>query len=111
MKCINQVVTSPSSYKSNLFDRWVWRKVKTFTSKYCKARSAMHHFKDQYYYLKSIRWILNNTLADITTGTSIIRNDFHPDKEGVTIQDLEKWSEYKLNRLADETRTHQLADY
>jgi uncharacterized membrane protein YheB (UPF0754 family) len=71
----------------------------------------MHHFKDQYYYLKSIRWILNNTLADITTGTSIIRNDFHPDKEGVTIQDLEKWSEYKLNRLADETRTHQLADY
>ena len=85
-------------------------KVKTFTSKYRKARSAMRQFKDQYYYLKNIRWILNNKLADTTIGTSNIRNDY-PDKEGITIQDLEKWSEYKLNRLADETRTHQLADY
>ena len=52
----------------------------------------MRHFEDQYYYLKNIRWI------DI-------------DKEGVTIQDLERWSEYKLNRLADETRTYHLAHY
>jgi len=70
----------------------------------------MRQFKDQYYYLKNIRWILNNKLADTTIGTSNIRNDY-PDKEGITIQDIEKWSEYKLNRLADETRTHQLADY
>src|SRR5215467_11157404 len=110
-KCSNHFIFILHSYKSNLFDRWVWRKVKTFTSKYCKARSEMRHFKDQYYYLKNIRWILNNTLADTTIGTSNKRNDFHPDKEGITIQDLEKWSEYKLNRLADETRTHQLADY
>jgi len=65
----------------------------------------MPHFKDQYYYLKNIRWILNNALADITMGTSITRSDFDPDKEGVTIPDLEKWSEYKLKRLAEETRT------
>src|SRR5215469_7661543 len=89
-KCSNHFIFILHSYKSNLFDRWVWRKVKTFTSKYCKARSAMRHFEDQHYYMKNIRWI------DI-------------DKEGVTIQDLERWSEYKLNRLADETRTYHLA--
>jgi hypothetical protein len=65
----------------------------------------MHHFKDQYYYLKNIRWILNNTLADTTIGTSNIRKDLHLDKEGVTIPDLEKWSEYKVKRAAEETRT------
>lgn len=69
----------------------------------------MPHFKDQYYYLKNIRWILNNTLADTTIGTTNIRKDLHTDKEGVTIPDLvipdlEKWSEYKLKRLAEETR-------
>jgi hypothetical protein len=65
----------------------------------------MRHFIHQYYYLKNIRWILNNTLADTTIGTSNIRKDLHQDKEGVTIPDLEKWSEYKLKRLAEETRT------
>jgi hypothetical protein len=42
----------------------------------------MRHFKDQYYYLKNIRWILNNTLADTTIGTSNIRKDLQSDKEG-----------------------------
>jgi hypothetical protein len=65
----------------------------------------MRNFKDQYYYLKNIRWILNNTLADTTIGTTNIRKDLHTDKEGVTIPDLEKWSEYKLKRFAEETRT------
>lgn len=73
----------------------------------------MRHFRDQYYYLKNIRWILNNALADTTTGTTNIRKDLHTEgpKEGVTIPDLvipdlEKWSEYKLKRLAEEeTRT------
>jgi hypothetical protein len=65
----------------------------------------MRHFKDQYYYLKNIRWILNNTLADTTIGTSNIRKDLQSDKEGVMIPDLEKWSEYKLKRLAEETLT------
>jgi len=55
--------------------------------------------------LKNIRLILNNTLADTTIGTTNIRKDLHTDKEGVTIPDLEKWSEYKLKRLAEETRT------
>ena len=67
----------------------------------------MPHFKDYYYYLKNIRWILNNSLADTTIGssTSKVRKDI--DKEGlenVTIPDLEKWSEYKVKRLAEETR-------
>jgi hypothetical protein len=65
----------------------------------------MRQFKDQYYYLKNIGWILNNTLADTTIGTSNIRKDLHLDKEGVTIPDLEKWSEYKVKRSAEETRT------
>jgi hypothetical protein len=63
----------------------------------------MRNFKDQYYYLKNIRWILNNTLADTTIGTTNIRKDLHTDKEGVTIPDLEKWSDYKVKRLTEET--------
>ena len=70
----------------------------------------MRHFKDQYHYLKNIRWILNNTLADTTIGTANLRKDLHTDKEGVTIpdlaiQDLERWSKYKLKRLAEEIWT------
>jgi hypothetical protein len=70
----------------------------------------MPHSKDRYYYLKNIRWILNNTLADTTIGTTNLRKDLHTDKEGVTIPylvvlDLEKWSKYKLKRLAEETWT------
>jgi hypothetical protein len=55
--------------------------------------------------LKNIRWILNNSLADTTIGSSSISKDI--DKvglENVTIPDLEKWSEYKVKRLAEETR-------
>ena len=71
----------------------------------------MPHFKDYYYYLKNIRWILNNSLADTTIGsssiiTSNIQKEIHLAKEGienVTIPDLEKWSEYKVKRLAEET--------
>ena len=68
----------------------------------------MPHFKDYYYYLKNIRWILNNSLADTTIGsstTSKVQKDI--DKEGlenVTIPDLEKWSEYKVKRLVEEIR-------
>ena len=63
----------------------------------------MPHFKDYYYYLKNIRWILNNSLADTTIGsstTSKVQKDV--DKEGLenlTIPDLQKWSEYKVKRL------------
>jgi hypothetical protein len=72
----------------------------------------MTHFKDYYYYLKSIRWILNNSLANTTIGsssiiTSNIQKVKHLDKEetgNATIPDLEKWSEYKVKRLAEETR-------
>jgi len=68
----------------------------------------MPHFKDYYYYLKNIRWILNNSLADTTIGsstTSKVQKDV--DKEGLenlTIPDLQKWSEYKVKRLVEETR-------
>ena len=68
----------------------------------------MPHFKDYYYYLKNIRWILNNSLADTTNGSSSICK-VHKDLdkvglENVTIPDLEKWSEYKVKRLVEETR-------
>jgi hypothetical protein len=68
----------------------------------------MPHFEDYYYYLKNIRWILNSSLADTTIGsstTSKVQKDI--DKEGlenVTIPDFEKWSEYKVKRLVEETR-------
>ena len=68
----------------------------------------MPHFKDYYYHLKNIRWILNNSLADTTIGSSSI-SKVHEDidkvgLENVTIPDLEKWSEYKVKRLAEERR-------
>jgi len=68
----------------------------------------MPHFKDYYYHLKNIRWILNNSLADTTIGSSSI-SKVHKDidkigLENVTIPDLEKWSEYKVKRLAEERR-------
>jgi hypothetical protein len=70
-----------------------------------KRRSTMRHFKDQYYYLKDIRSILNDALADTTIAPSNIRKDSHPIlsyEERVTISDLKKWSEYKLKRLVEE---------
>jgi hypothetical protein len=57
--------------------------------------------------LTNIRWILNNSLADTTIGSSTSKVQKDIDKEGlenVTIPDLEKWSEYKVKRLAEETR-------
>jgi type II secretory pathway component PulM len=66
----------------------------------------MTHFKDYYYYLKSIRWILNNSLADTTIESSNIQKEKDPAQveiENVTIPDLEKWSDYKVKRLTEET--------
>ena len=67
----------------------------------------MTHSKDYYYYLKSIRWILNNSLADTTIGSSNIQKEkdlAQEEIENATIPDLEKWSEYKVKRLTEETR-------
>ena len=74
----------------------------------------MTDFRDYYYYLKSIRWILNNSLANTTIGSSSlstipsnIQKEKHLAKEEIenaTILDLEKWSEYKVKRLPEETR-------
>ena len=74
----------------------------------------MTDFRDYYYYLKSIRWILNNSLANTTIGSSslsTIPSNIQKEKrlakeeiENATILDLEKWSEYKVKRLAEETR-------
>ena len=61
----------------------------------------MTDFRDYYYYLKSIRWILNNSLANTTIGSSSlstipsnIQKEKHLAKEEIenaTILDLEKW--------------------
>ena len=67
----------------------------------------MTHSKDYYYYLKSIRWILNNSLADTTIESSNIQKEkdlAQEEIENATIPDLEKWSEYKVKRLTEETR-------
>jgi hypothetical protein len=74
-----------------------------------KLNPKMTHFKDHYYYLKSIRWILNNSLADTTIGspliiTSSVQKEKHLAKEHARIPDLEMRSEYKVKRLAEETR-------
>jgi hypothetical protein len=80
----------------------------------------MIHFKDYYYYLKSIRWILNNSLAEVTipsSSTMILppqakrkqkAKHRHLAKEeqiisAAPIPDLEMWSEYKINRMAEES--------
>jgi hypothetical protein len=64
-----------------------------------------------FYYLKNIRWVLNNSLAEATIGSSsILRPSIqkkHLEQKEIvnaTIPDLEKWSEYKLKRLTEETR-------
>lgn len=67
----------------------------------------MPHFIDYYYYLRNIRWILNDSLADTTIGSSNIQKEIHLAKEGIenaTIPDLEKWSVHKAKRLTEETR-------
>ena len=68
----------------------------------------MTHSKDCYYYLKSIRWILNNSLADTTIGSSNIQKEKdlpQEEIENATIpEEIEKWSEYKVKRLTEETR-------
>jgi len=75
----------------------------------------MTHFNDYSYYLKSIRWILNNSLAEITirSPSLITRLPANAEKEkdvikeeiksAAPIPDLEKWSEYKVRRLVEET--------
>lgn len=74
----------------------------------------MIRFNDYYYYLKTIRWILNNSLAETSflSSSSTMANDIQ--KEGKNLDeekirsainlDLEKWSEYKVKRLAEEVR-------
>ena len=74
----------------------------------------MTHFNDYYYYLKAIRWILNNSLAETTfllpslTMAQEIqkeRKNLGEEKIKYAIDlDLEKWSEYKVKRLAEEAR-------
>ena len=81
----------------------------------------MIHFKDYYYYLKSIRWILNNSLAEVTipsSSTMILPPPQAKQKQkakhryltkeeqiipAAPIPDLEMWSEYKINRMAEES--------
>lgn len=74
----------------------------------------MIRFNDYYYYLKTIRWILNNSLAETSflSSSSTMANDIqkerkNPDEEKIRSAinlDLEKWSEYKVKRLAEEVR-------
>ena len=79
----------------------------------------MIHFEDYYYYLKSIRWILNNSLAEVTipSSSTMISPAKQKEKEkekhrhltkepqiipAAPIPDLEMWSEYKIDRMAEE---------
>jgi hypothetical protein len=70
----------------------------------------MTSFKEYYYYLKTIRWIPNNSLAESGSPSSsrivsnIQKEQYFGKKEieNAMILDLEKWSEYKVNRLAEE---------
>jgi hypothetical protein len=76
----------------------------------------MTHFNNySYYYLKSTRWILNNSLAEITIRSPSLITTLPADaqkekhvikkemKYAAPIPDLEKWSEYKVRRLVEET--------
>jgi hypothetical protein len=72
----------------------------------------MTRFNDYYYYLKTIRWILNNSLAETgflspssTMAQEVQKERKNPDEEKIKYAislDLEKWSEYKVKRLAEE---------
>lgn len=73
----------------------------------------MIRFNDYYYYLKTIRWILNNSLAETSflsssdSSSDIQKERKNLDEEKIKSainQDLEKWSEYKVKRLAEEVR-------
>ncbi|MBV9178763.1 MAG: hypothetical protein JO297_17190 [Nitrososphaeraceae archaeon] len=76
--------------------------------------SKMTGFNDYYYYLKTIRWILNNSLAEISflSSSSTMAHDIQKERKNLDEekikyaidQDLEKWSEYKVKRLAEEVR-------
>ncbi|HET7390039.1 MAG TPA: hypothetical protein VFJ51_04385 [Nitrososphaeraceae archaeon] len=73
----------------------------------------MIRFNDYYYYLKTIRWILNNSLAETSflSSSSTMAYDIQKEKnldeekiKSAIDVDLEKWSEYKVKRLAEEVR-------
>jgi hypothetical protein len=63
----------------------------------------MTRFNDYYYYLKTIRWILNNSLAETgflspssTMAQEVQKERKNPDEEKIKYAislDLEKWSE------------------
>lgn len=46
-----------------------------------RVNPKMTHFKDYYYYLKSIRLILNNSLADTTIESLNIQKEKDPAQE------------------------------
>lgn len=73
----------------------------------------MIRFNDYYYYLKTIRWILNNSLAETSfLASSDSSSDIQKERKNLDQEkiksainlDLEKWSEYKVKRLAEEVR-------
>ncbi|HEY6885571.1 MAG TPA: hypothetical protein VI278_16175 [Nitrososphaeraceae archaeon] len=73
----------------------------------------MIRFNDYYYYLKTIRWILNNSLAETSfLSSSDSSSDIQKERKNLDEEkiksaidlDLEKWSEYKVKRLAEEVR-------
>ena len=71
----------------------------------------MTSFKEYYYYLKTVRWTPNNPLDESgsPSSPSTIVSNIQKEKyfvkkeiENAMILDLEKWSEYKVNRLVEE---------
>jgi hypothetical protein len=75
----------------------------------------MIRFNDYYYYLKTIRWILNNSLAEtssLSSSSPTMAHDIQKERKNLDQEkikyaidlDLEKWSEYKVKRLVEEVR-------
>ena len=74
----------------------------------------MIRFNDYYDHLKTIRWILNNSLAEtsfLSSSSSTMTYDIYKERKileekikSAVDLDLEKWSEYKVKRLAEEVR-------
>jgi hypothetical protein len=73
----------------------------------------MIRFNDYYYYLKTIRWILNNSLAETSSlsSSATMAHDIQKERKNLDEEKIKsaidldlEWSEYKVKRLVEEVR-------